>query len=450
MIDKIKIGKYIDKDNGLDRSKFSKRMKLQQKDDLVNYETGEIYSIDRYICKINNNITVIYSNKTNRITIEGRLININYIRNKIYNYDDYIRPRYKAEYEYQVRTRSDSELGETAYYDKDDKLCFLDREEEIIVEDVFENHSIEEIINNLNKEINVLLGTREVTEEIKSFKNGDLTYKTKIFNINDMLDIRDFRVMNIEICFNIWLKRNYVSKYIELFNLIFKDKEDKRYRNYTLETNKGIGTSYYVKPAAQMRDNIKSSYVMNFYDKYNQLKYLEDDGYSIAIEEYKRAERLLRLEIQLYYSEIKNICNKYKLVNKFSSFLDLDLCLNLLKDKYNRFIGDYKLDFYNYHKAKDKIENTLMLGDRNKENLLNYLREKYQYNKKHSDTTVRKYNKMLHRLKIHDYFIPASFNIEFMKSPIRLLNQKLNYYHMLNKRHTKKGYPISDGEYYSY
>lgn len=445
MIDKIKISKKLK----LDISKFDKRM-YHQKEEKVNPETGEIYIIDCHKCKVDN-ISIIYSNITNKLTIQGRLININYINNKIYNFDDYIKPRLKAVYETETIIHSDNWLMENSFYDADDKICFPDKEETIIHNDVVENHSIEEIISSLNYKINELLGTRTI--EVKRgelIKFGDEFLRTKKTLVKNIIDIRNFKVENIEICFNIWLKSDNASQYIELFNLIFKDKGDKRYKNFVLEQVKDITTSFYIKSASQYRDNLKTNYVVNFYNKYNQLQDLKDEGYKITRDEFERAEGLLRLEIQLYYLGIKDICNKHRLINQFDSFIDLDLCLSILKDKYIYFIGDYKLNFYSYSRAKEKIENTLMLNKTDKTNLLNHIREKYQHNKKHSIATRRKYNKMLHRLNIHEYFIPSRFKIDYMKSPIRLLNQKLNHYKKMNKKYkndTLKN--ITDGEFYS-
>lgn len=207
------------------------------------------------------------------------------------------------------------------------------------------------------------------------------------------VDIRNFKVENIEICFNVWLKNNYVKQYIEFFNLIFKDKADKRYKNFALEQGKDIDTSFYVKSSVQYRDNLNTNYVVNFYNKYNQLENLKDEGSKITKDELERAEGLLRLEIQLYYIAIKDICNRHKLDKQFNSFLDIELCLDILKEKYN---------------------------------------------------------KMLNRLKIHQYFIPTRFKIDYMKSPIRLLNQKLNHYKKMNKRYKNNTLrSITDGEFYS-
>lgn len=447
MIDKVKISKYIK----LDTSKFSDKMYHHKIDNAINKLTGEIYSIDCFKYKINNNINIIYSNITNKLTIEGRLININYINNRIYNYDDYIRPRLKEVFEVETIVHDNNWLCENSYYDADDNLRFPNPEETILHTDIVENHSIEDIILNVNGTINELLGTRTIIKKkgLPLFKIGDQSYKSVKTIVKDKIDIKKFNVQNIEICFNIWLKNDCVSEYIKLFNLIYKDKGDKRYKNYVIEKGLNMDTSFYVKTKSQYNNNLKDNYTINFYNKLNQLDSIKYN-YKITKDEFERAEGLLRMEVQLYYVAIKNVCKQYKTEKIFNNFLNIDLCLNILKDKYNYFIGDYRLDFYSYNKAKLKIENTSILNVNDKKRLLNHIRERQQYNKKHSYVTRNKYNKMLHKLKIHDYFIPTKFDVDYMKSPIRLLNQKLNHYYKISKQYEKEVCKsIPDGEFKS-
>lgn len=61
----------------------------------------------------------------------------------------------------------------------------------------------------------------------------------KIYELtSEKLDIIDF-----DVSFNLFAVDN-VGRYIELFNLVFKDKNDKRYKNYTLETDKTLYSSF--------------------------------------------------------------------------------------------------------------------------------------------------------------------------------------------------------------
>lgn len=62
-----------------------------------------------------------------------------------------------------------------------------------------------------------------------------------------------------------------VEAYITVFNKIFIRKNDKRYKNYTIQEKKPLYSSYYAKPKKQYLDNKKKSYTINFYNKLDQL-----------------------------------------------------------------------------------------------------------------------------------------------------------------------------------
>ncbi len=402
MIDKSKISKYT----VLDTSKFDKRM-YHQKSEKVNQETGEIYWVDCFKYKINNNISVIYSNLKNTITLEGRFININYIKNRVYNFDDYLVPHFKELTSEEVRIHSDEYLMDNSYYDEDDNLQFDEREQTINHTEVIESLSIDEMISDINEQVNQLLNP-----EIE-------------------LDIRDFNIVSLEVCFNIWLDNDYVNEYIKLFNHIFKTKNHKIYKNYVFEEGVPKYTSFYVKTSSAYEENINGNYTVNFYNKLDQLKSIQDD-YKVTEEDLALAKKCLRLEVKLFYGGLNQVCCKRNIDKTFGSFLNLDVCLYVLKHYYNRFIADPKLDFYNYSRAKAKIEETKVLSAKDRKNLLNYIKEKYQYNKKHSDATRRKYGEMLGRIRIAETFIPTSYGVDFMQSPIKLLSKKHEQYQKYN------------------
>ena len=437
MIDKIKIIKYIK----LDTNKFNKKM-YRHEGEKLNVKTGEIYPIDYYKCKIFNNISVIYSNKENTLKIEGRLINANFVNNKVLNFDDYIKPRHATIYEEEL-----IEHGERNCYDANDNLCFSDSTELVINEYVVDPESIDDMIWCVNRKINELLGLPVIEEDEFDDELGELL-GYKVLKPKSQIDIRDFKVLNIEICFNIWLKKDYVKEYIMLFNKIFKTRNNKGYKNHTLEIKENEYTSYYVKTKSSYDKNINDNYTVNFYNKLDQLKKTD---YKVTQEDLRIADSCLRLEVQLYNKAITRVCDKHKIENTFNSFLNLDLCLETLKYYYDRFIDDAELDFYSYHNAKSKIENTEILSIKDKESLLNYIKEKYQHNKIHSIQTKNKYNKMLNKLNVSEFFIPTSYDINFMKSPMKLLNQKLSYYKMMEKEYsecTLQSIPIEEFKSY--
>lgn len=397
MIDKIKIYKKID----LDVTKFSSKFKYEYRDvpQLVDYETGEVlkngYTIDRYIYK-NNGLSIIYSMNTKKLRVEGRLPNISTTRNLVHNLDDFLIGQEKlVKFEVEQVEIDAKILCNRVEYDADDNLVFPDQWQEVIHKE-YVYDDIGSILQKANSKIFELTGVK--------------------------LDIRDFDVSYIEVTFNLFGVDN-VGRYIELFNLIFKDKNDKRYRNYTLETDKPLYSSFYVKSNSNYKRNTNDSYTVNFYNKSDQLQYLEKNpknNSKVTYNDKELAQNVLRLEVQLGYKDLK------KTTKKFKQFLDIDFCADIVINKYRSFIcKDETLDFYSYKKAKEIIKQTDILSKSEKTNLLNYIEDKHRFNKKFSYQTENKYRSLLAQLGIHYYFIPTKWNIEYLKSPISILKNKI-------------------------
>lgn len=405
MIDKIKIYKKID----LDVEKFSNKFKYEYKriPPEIDMSTGEIlkdgYVVDRYIYK-HCGLAIKYSNKTKKLSVEGRLPNISTIRNLVHTLDDFLLGQEKKVSSKIKEIEKDSNtLCENAYYDENDELVFSDQWE-IYEQNDYVQEDLDSIIIKTNKKIYELTSVR--------------------------LNIEEFDVSNIEVTFNIFDTKN-VDKYIELFNLIFKDKKDKRYKNFVLENNKKLGSSFYVKSKTNYKNNTNNSYTMNFYNKLDQLEKLEKNprnNSKVTYQDKKLAEDVLRLEVQLAYRELK------KTSKVFKEFLNIDFCKNIIIDKYKYFISrNENLDFYCYKTAKEKIINTDLLDENNKKYLLRYIQQKYKSNKKFSPKTEQKFKKMLGELGIHYYFIPTKWKIDYMISPIKLLNDKIEYIKKIGK-----------------
>jgi hypothetical protein len=105
-------------------------------------------------------------------------------------------------------------------------------------------------------------------------------------------------------------------------------------------------------------------------------------------------------------------------------FMDIDLCYSIIKNKYSYFIDKFTYcDFYSLDEAKAKVNNSSLI-DRDKKNLIDYM-IKTSKNYKVSSTTKNKYNETLAYLEIHSYFIPKDLKINFLISPIKLLDQKV-------------------------
>lgn len=402
MIDRIRIYREID----LDTSKFSEKFKYEyiKVEPKIDIETGKIlregYTIDRYIYK-HNALAIIYSMTTGRLYVLGRLPNISTAKDLVHNLDDFIVGVPKLD-RLNIKSveRTANELCAEAVYNVDDELEFQDQfEEEVEEEYVYED--LNSIIKKVNDKIHGLTGVRG-------------------------LNIIDFSIASIEVSFNIFNVEN-VDRYIELFNLIFKDKNDKRYKNYALENNKELYSSFYVKSNLNYKNNTNNSYTINFYNKLNQLEYLDKKTKNnskvikVTNRDKRLAEDVLRLEVKLGYESLK------KTSKKFKEFLDINFCEKIITEKYKYFISkdDELLDFYSYKKAKDIIINTDDLDGLDKKNLLNYIEKKFKCNKNFSYQTERKYKKMLGKLGLHYHFIPTRWGIDYLESPISMLHKKV-------------------------
>lgn len=397
MIDKIKIYKRID----LDVTKFSNKFKRYYREvpQKIDYETGEIlrdsYIIDNYFYS-NNGLVIIYSMNTKKLRVEGRLPNISTTRNLVHNLDDFLVGQKKlVKFEVEQVEIDAETLCENVEYDIDDNLVFPDQWEEVWHEE-YVYDDIYSILDKINSKIHELTGVK--------------------------LDIEEFDVSNIEVTFNIF-DVEHVGRYIELFNLIFKSKNYKRYKNYTLENDKPLYSSFYVKSNSNYTKNTNDSYTVNFYNKLDQLEYLErnpKNNSNVTLRDKRLAEDVLRLEVQLGYKDLK------KTTKKFKQFLDIDFCADIVINKYKAFISrDETLDFYSYKKAKAIIKDTDSLSKSDKKNLLNYIEDKHRFNKKFSVQTENKYRGLLAKLGIHYYFIPTKWNIEYLESPINILRDKI-------------------------
>lgn len=186
---------------------------------------------------------------------------------------------------------------------------------------------------------------------------------------------------------------------------------------------KSLYSSFYVKSKSNYTKNTNDSYTLNFYNKLDQLQYLEKNpknNTNVTLRDKILAENTLRLEVKLGYKDLK------KTTKKFKQFLDIDFCADIVISKYKSFISkDETLDFYSYKRAKEIIKDTDRLSKSDKKNLLSYMENKYRFNKKFSAQTESKYRGLLVKLGIHHYFIPTKWNIDYLESPITMLKDKI-------------------------
>lgn len=393
MIDKVRLYKQVE----LDVTRFDKRFKHQQYivDPKIDKETGEVlkdsYEVNRYVYE-HNSLAIIYSIKEQKLKLQGRLPNASRTRNLVHNMDDYILGQEKiVKWEVQQEERDATWLSEHAEYDADDNLVFPDQWIEYDDIDTLED-DVKSIIERVNRKIYELTKVR--------------------------MDIREFRTSYIEVTFNLF-EVEHVDRYIEMFNLIFDMKDDPRYKNYVREHNLERYTSFYVKSQSNYRDNKNDSYTVNFYNKKNQLEYLEvnpRNNSNVTIQDKHLAENVLRLEVQLAYQGIKAVGATFK------NFLDINVCKDVILSKYRWFISkNENLDFYSYKAAKEIIIKS-ELDPKVKGGLLDYIKSKKKYHK----NTISKYRTLLASLGIHWCFIPTKWGIDYLESPMKLLNQKID------------------------
>lgn len=401
MIDKVRLYKQIE----LDVTIFDERFRHQKYTvaPKIDKETGELlkesYEVNRYVYE-HNSLAIIYSIKEQKLKVQGRLPNASRSRNLVLNMDDYILGKEKIlKCETQQEEQDSTWLCENAEYDEDDNLKFPDQWVEYDNIETVED-DINSIIGRVNKKI----------YELTKFKT----------------DIRDFRVSYIEVTFNLF-EVDHVNRYIEMFNLVFDKKDDPRYKNFVREHDLERHTSFYVKSKSNYRDNKNDSYTVNFYNKKNQLEYLESNPKNkshVTSEDKCLAENVLRLEVQLAYQGIKTVGATFK------NFLDITVCKQVIISKYRWFISKNEtLDFYSYKMAKQIIMQS-ELNQSVKSGLLDYIKSK----KKWSDGTVTKYRKLLASLGIHWCFIPTAWGIDCLKSPITILNEKVDQIKNIQKK----------------
>lgn len=374
MIDKIKIYHKEELDTSIFSSKFKHIFK--EVPSKIDYKTGKIisesYIVNKYIYS-HNGLEISYSLISNKLIIEGRLVNILNNRNLVCNMTDYYIDKL---------TNQLVPITNPVVFSKND-YSYID--------------TCSLIVSKVNDKLYELTGVK--------------------------LDISNFKTYSVETSFNIF-NIEHVNLYIKLFNEIFNSKNTKKHKNHVQEHNLSDETSLYVKTKSTYEKNINTNYTVNFYDKYNQLKHYKDKSDNkVHIHDYdlEIATNVLRLEVQAYSKELS------KRSRCFKFYLDINTCLNIVVEKYKQFVcNNENADFYSYNGAKKIIESNTFLSNKDKIKLLEYIRDKYASNKKFSYTKERKYIKLLLELNIHPHFIPTKWNIDYLESPIKLLKNQYN------------------------
>ena len=243
----------------------------------------------------------------------------------------------------------------------------------------------------------------------------------KLFSDDFTVDISQMKVTQIEYSFNV--QTNYVSEYIKFINLAYKENRDsvfKRHTNFTIEKNKPINSSFYLKTNTDYTKRQKVNFCLNIYNKSNQLKNKAKKDTkrfgetSVTYADIENSKNTLRIEDKAFYKRIKNICQKHKIENKLENLLNLNIAYEQVCGEINRFFttGDFC--------SKSYVLNTFKKDC--------YALDLETPIDKLSTSKVNRRKTFFKTVDICPYFyIPQKWNIERMDNPIKLINKKINF-----------------------
>ncbi len=269
-------------------------------------------------------------------------------------------------------------------------------------------------------------------------------------NTDITLNLITSNVTYIEYCINLDVgSKQKVESYIKMMNLIFIDKDDKRYINYTIDKGEELFTSCYIKSEGAYNKNKKgkANTVINFYNKLDQLSGSDFRGWTEESKQVHKkseveAENILRLEVQLDCQALYNFRTKYKIPNLLCRYASLDIAYDFISKKYEWFFG--KGDLYTYAKLKEII-NSSSLSEKVKENILAAYRkynkiigQEYTDRKKYPNKLSVNNKNKVKALKINPVLIPRKFNVSYLDSPTKLLMIKLEQLNNLGIIHEEK------------
>ena len=285
------------------------------------------------------------------------------------------------------------------------------------------------IYNERSKNIDDMFSTATELTEFFCSVNRVLNQ----YIVNAKLDITKMKVTKIDYCFNLFT--DFVDEYISLFNLYYKHNKDSkfsRYRNYGIENKLSDDSSFYLKPNADYERNTRKNFVINFYNKRDQLinkrkKDIEKKGYSrISDAEIVESMNILRLEVQVCYISLRNLCKKYHISWKHRCLLDLldiSIARDVLKYEIERFFTLH--DFYSYDRIVKLLKEQ---GYKANDKIFEYV---YDVSHHKKTSSYRRYEKILKELDVFPYmFIPTKWRIDKLDNPLKLIDKKISDNHL--------------------
>lgn len=261
-------------------------------------------------------------------------------------------------------------------------------------------------------------------EKLKRFFE-DFNHQINKYIKNGNIDVLENKSTRIDFCFNI--KTDYVKEYIKFFNLFYLYNKDSRFSNYlNFNEIKNVksDTSFYLKTAAQMRDNQNQNFTINFYDKEDQLKYLMNKQTklgrsSVKLKDIEESKDILRLEVQAHYVYLKSICEKFGVdfqERKLIDFIDVRIAEYAVCNKVEQFFTRY--DFFSYSYVKRLLKTMKSTKE---------FREYVLARSKNNKVSSRYFDEKLMKLGICPYmFIPSKWGIDKLENPIKLIKRKIS------------------------
>lgn len=303
----------------------------------------------------------------------------------------------------------------------------------------------------------IIYSLENVAQDLDGFILDLNQYLTAL--VGQPIDVSLFHVTYIEVCFNTYT--DYVDDYIRLFNLVFQKRGLTRYKNFVLENAKPLYSSFYVRGRAQFDRKVKLGYTINFYNKRdwlenqlakdrakdqarlqrrnarwnrlldqgkfssldelianNQPSRQQDRSPSYTLVDVQKASRDLRLEVQCGYRSLGSMFGRER---PFRDFLDLVLCQDIIVGRYEAMIGPARCSFYSYQVVKE-IVNNAGLSNIVRRNLLDYLL-KLSKGLDVKQNGNANYHQKLADLGIHWCLIPKNYGIDYLESPMALLDR---------------------------
>lgn len=246
-------------------------------------------------------------------------------------------------------------------------------------------------------------------------------------------DVRTFIPTQVEFCYNV--KTRYVEEYIKMFNHVYSERDPASYKNYIKEENKPLYSSFYIRSNKKYEEDSKAGVTANFYNKLDETEFRlreaadkirkgERDSLPHQLVYLRSTSDILRLEAIYGRKALYKVREEYGIGNNLPEYIDPKLSRDIIVKRYRHMVGKENLSFFSYQEAKKKIENS-NLGREKKLNLIKYIRYHKGACSRNPDSGVYRRRDVLAGLGIHWCLIPREYGIDYLESPIALLDVQL-------------------------